>query len=198
MPYPAGFCQVFNPPIEQGHCPTVKDGNPAHQDQTFDLGYAAPVSVVIDSTRCPGSLLMIYESVNTCVGNAGGKRSGTGAYITAAIATSLDYGHNWPTYRGTPSFSFVSLPKANDMQGPNAPSGALGKSVCMGNDCSKTPPSSYGRYPVLSPPVSLATIMAMGKPIDGKLGDAEPSAFVDDVSGSSAHTFISCTAMVPG
>ncbi len=184
--YPDGFGQVFNSPIEQGHCPIVKDGNPTHQDQTFDLGYAAPGSVVIDPTGKPGSLLMIYESVNTCVGSNGGRRSGTGAYITAAIATSLDNGHTWPTYRGTSTFNFVPLPKANDTQGPNAPSGAFGGSVCQGNDCSKTSPAAYGRYPVLGLPVPLATLMTAAKPLDGKPGDAEPSAFVDDIGGNNA------------
>jgi hypothetical protein len=39
--YPAGFGHVFTSPLF-GHCPVVADGNPAHQDQTFDLSYAAP------------------------------------------------------------------------------------------------------------------------------------------------------------
>jgi hypothetical protein len=37
--------------------------------------------------------------------------------------------------------------------------GALGKAVCMGNDCTAPPPASYGRYPVVPPPTSLASLM---------------------------------------
>lgn len=78
---------------------------------------------------------MIYEGVNTCVGDSGGSKPGNGnAYISTGIATSLDYGKTWSSYRGTPTFSFVPLPAANKTQGPNAPSGALGKSVCVGDD----------------------------------------------------------------
>ena len=183
--YVDGFGQVFLTPT-QHICPTVADGDPAHQDQTFDLGYSAAGSIVKDPTNAAGNLLMVYEGANICVGNAGGPRVGNGGYISVAIATSLDYGHTWPTYRETPGFSFVPLPLASHTQGPNAPSGALGASVCMGNDCSKSPPTSYGRYPVISLPVSLAAIMAEGKSLSGKPGVAEPSGFVDDVTGSSA------------
>ena len=183
--YSSGFGHIFVAPTVQARCPTVSDGNPAHQDQTFDLTYAAPGSVVKDPTASPGSLLMIYEGVNTCVGDSGGSKPGNGnAYISTGIATSLDYGKTWPSYRGTPTFSFVPLPASNKTQGPNAPSGALGKSVCMGNDCSTTPSSVYGRYPVLSPPVSLATAMATGQSLPSLMADGEPSAFVDDATTS--------------
>ncbi len=40
--YAAGYGTVFLAPTTQNRCPTVSDGNPAHQDQTFDLNYAAP------------------------------------------------------------------------------------------------------------------------------------------------------------
>ena len=183
--YSSGFGHVFVSPVGQGHCPTVADGNPAHQDQTHDLGYAAPGSVVKDPTGSAGSLLMIYEGVNSCAGDIGGPKSGGGnAYISVGVATSLDYGKTWPTYRVTPTFNFVPLPDANLTQGPKASSGALGASVCMGNDCTTTPPSAYGRYPVLSPPLSLATVMATGKPLPGILANGEPAAFLDDASAS--------------
>src|SRR5215469_13030612 len=55
--YAAGFGDVFVEPIGQGNCPTVPDGNPAHQDGTFDLGYAAPGSIVRDPTGPAGSVL---------------------------------------------------------------------------------------------------------------------------------------------
>ena len=184
--YAAGFGTVFLAPTAQNRCPTVADGNPAHQDQTYDLNYAAPGSVVKDPTSAAGSLLMIYEGTNTCFGSSGGVSPEAGAYITLGVATSLDYGHNWPSYRGTPSFNFVPLPAANKTQGPNAPAGATGKSVCTGTDCTATPPAGYGRYAILSPPSSLASAMAAGTALSGNIGDSEPSAFLDDASSSSA------------
>ena len=185
--YPGGFGQVFNPTGPVGSCPVVADGNPAHQDQTFDMHYAAPGSVVKDPTSGPGALLMVYEGTNACIGNAGGPLlSDEDDYISLAIATSLDYGKSWPTYRGTPTFNFVPLPGINQSQGPNAPMGALGENVCMGNDCASTPPTSYGRYPVVTPPTSLASLMAAGKPLTAKFGEQEISGFVDDVAGNPA------------
>ncbi|MDQ2946514.1 MAG: IPT/TIG domain-containing protein, partial [Acidobacteriota bacterium] len=186
--YPAGFGQIFLAPVGSG-CPTVPDGNPAHQDQTFDLNYAAPGSVVIDSSSGPGNLLMIYEGTNTCFGVAGGPRSPE-FYSTVGVATSQDYGRTWPTYRGNSAFSFVPLPSQNTSRGPEAPLGALGNSVCIGNDCSAAPPASYGRYGVLSPSVSLATAMATGKPLSSTLGDAELSAFADDAASSAQDLYV--------
>lgn len=186
--YASGFGHVFVEPTAEARCPTVPDGNPADQDQTFDLSYAAPGSVVQDPTGPPGGLLMIYESVNHCIGNAGGSnRSGDKAYISSGVATSLDYGMTWPTYRGTPTFNFVPLPENNSTQGPSAPMGAFGKSVCMGNDCTTTPPDNYGRYEILSPSVSLASLMAAGQPLSSDLGEGEIAAFVDDISASPAQ-----------
>jgi uncharacterized protein (TIGR03437 family) len=184
--YAGGFGQVFNPSTKGDACPTVADGNPAHQDQTFDMHYAAGGSVVKDPTAAPGSLLMVYEGTNACIGNAGGTViSNTDDYISLAIATSLDYGKSWPAYRGTPSFNFVPLPGFNATQGPNAPMGAVGKNVCIGNDCTTTPPVSYGRYPVVTPPTSLASLMAAAVPLTSKTGEQEISGFVDDVSGAT-------------
>ncbi|HKE28391.1 MAG TPA: hypothetical protein VKB88_38845 [Bryobacteraceae bacterium] len=185
--YAAGFGQVFNPSSKADNCPKVPDGNPAHQDQTFDMHYAAPGSIVKDPTAAPGSLLMIYEGTNACIGNAGGPViSNTDDYISLAIATSLDYGKTWPTYRGTSTFTFIPLPGVNPTQGPNAPMGALGKNVCMGNDCSTTPPAAYGRYVVVTPPTSLASLMAAGQPLTSKFGEQEISGFVDDAAGGGA------------
>jgi uncharacterized protein (TIGR03437 family) len=185
--YSGGFGQVFNPSSKGDNCPVVSDGDPAHQDQTFDMHYAAPGSVVKDPTASPGALLMVYEGTNACIGNAGGPvLSNTDDYISLAIATSLDYGKSWPTYRGTSTFSFVPLPGVNPTQGPNAPMGALGANVCMGNNCATTPPAAYGRYPVITPPTSLASLMAAAKPLTVKTGEQEISGFVDDVAGGPA------------
>src|SRR5260370_231051 len=128
---------------------------------------------------------MVYEGTNACIGNAGGpSSSNVDDYISLAIATSLDNGKSWPTYRGTPTFNFVPLPGFNQTQAPNAPMGALGRNVCMGNDCTTTPPASYGRYPVVTPPTSLASLMAAAKPLTAKLGEGEISGFVDDGAGN--------------
>jgi uncharacterized protein (TIGR03437 family) len=185
--YTGGFGQVFNPSSKADNCPKVADGNPAHQDQTFDMHYAAPGSIVKDPTAPSGSLLMVYEGTNACIGNAGGPViSNTDDYISLAIATSLDYGKTWPAYRGSSAFNFVPLPGVNPTQGPNAPMGALGKDVCMGNNCSITPPAAYGRYPVVTAPTSLASLMAAAQPLTSKFGEQEISGFVDDVAGGVA------------
>jgi len=184
--YSGGFGQVFNPSSKGDSCPVVADGNPAHQDQTFDMHYAAPGSIVKDPTAAPGALLMVYEGTNACIGNAGGPvLSNTDDYISLAIATSLDYGKSWPAYRGTPTFSFVPLPGVNQTQAPNAPMGARGANVCMGNDCAATPPAAYGRYPVVTGTTSLATFMAAAQPLTAKYGEQEISGFVDDVAAGS-------------
>ena len=182
--YSGGFGQVFNPSTKGDVCPTVADGNPAHQDQTFDMHYAAPGSVVKDPTAGAGAMLMVYEGTNACIGNAGGAvLNNADDYISLAIATSLDYGKTWPTYRGTPTFNFVQMPGVNPTQAPNAPMGALGKNVCMGNDCTTTPPATYGRYPVVTPPQSLASLMTAAQPLTAKYGEQEISGFVDDIAG---------------
>jgi hypothetical protein len=186
---PEGSGTVFLAPTVQGRCPRVADIR--NQDQTFDLGYAAAGSVVMDRTSGPGHLLMIYEGANACVGNDGGHKSGDGAYISVGAATSADDGRSWPLYRSTPFFDAVPLPHANPLpgnpvEGPDAPSGALGGDVCVGNDCAATPPPTYGRYPVVSPPVSLTTMITSGQTITQSVGDSEPSAFLDDVRGGGS------------
>jgi uncharacterized protein (TIGR03437 family) len=184
--YPSGFGQVFTTAMAPSVCPTVPDGNPAHQDQTFDSHYASAGSVMLDPTGGPGSLLMIYEGVNSCIGTTGGSvPSNTNDYISLAVATSVDYGKSWPTYRGTPTFNFVPLPDTNPTQAPNAPMGAMGKNVCMGNDCATTPPANYGRYLAITPTTSLASLMAAGKQLTAKFGEQEIAGFVDDVSGAA-------------
>ncbi len=184
--YASGYGTIFVAPTAP-NCPTAADGNPAHQDSTFDLTYAAPGSVVTDPTGPAGSLLMVYEGTNTCFGIASGSNNGNNFYSSVGIATSQDYGRTWPTYRGTTGFSFVPLPGANKNQGPGATTGALGSSVCEGNDCTTTPPANYGRYPVLSPSVSIGTAMALGTSLPGSMGDSEMSAFVDDASTNPAQ-----------
>jgi uncharacterized protein (TIGR03437 family) len=185
--YPGGFGQVFNTAMRGSVCPTVADGNPAHQDQTFDLHYASAGSVMIDPTGPAGSLLMIYEGTNACVGTTGGPvPNNVNDYISLAVATSIDYGKSWPTYRGTPAFNFVPLPDTNPAQGPNMPMGATGKNVCMGNNCGSTPPANYGRYAVITPTTSLASLMAAGKQLTSKFGEQEIAGFVDDIGGASS------------
>ncbi len=176
--------QIFLAPTLHLGCPTVSDGKPEHQDPTFDLNYADPGSVILDPTnranKGPGSLLMVYEGTNRCIGSAGGKNDGNNFYSTLAVATSFDYGVNWPSYRS----DWVQLPGQNSSSGPEAPLGALGDQVCVGNDCNAVPPENYGRYAVLSPPVTVGDAMeALGNAgLSSNMGDSEPSAFVDDVN----------------
>src|SRR5215831_17161487 len=191
----APYAPVFLSPSGSG-CPTVNDGqsspDPRHQDQTFDLNYAAPGSIVLDPSSGGGNMLMIYEGTNTCFGTTGGPRS-KGFYSTVGVATSRDYGVHWPTYHDNSSFAFVSLPCQNTTAGPNSwggptptPNGAIGPGqVYEGNLTSATPPPNYGRYAALSPSVSIATAMKLGTPLpgDGNLGNAEMSAFLDDLKG---------------
>jgi hypothetical protein len=186
--YPHGFGAVLLPPIATKTCPTAPGGDATLQDQTFDLNYASPGSIVRDPTGTPGSMLMIYESVNHCVGNPGGDVTGK-AYLSASIATSLDYGKTWPTYRGEPgSFTFFDLPRNNPSQGPNQKFFAFGDAVCIGNDCkTTTPPANYGRYQVITPATTLDSLMTAGQTLPQDVGDGEISGFVDDASATPAQ-----------
>jgi hypothetical protein len=147
-----------------------------YQDQTFDLNYAAPGTVVVDPTT-PKRLFMVYEGGNTCVGYAASVNPSQNAYLTLAVATSLDYGHSWPVYTSQPPLpgSLQTWP------GPNLPTGAFGSNVWEGNKRQITPPSDYGRYAVLTPMLSLSTEILGGIPIGTDTGEGEPSAFLDDV-----------------
>ncbi|HXA16920.1 MAG TPA: hypothetical protein VN380_08015 [Thermoanaerobaculia bacterium] len=194
--YPSGYGQIFQSPSGT-HCPVVADGNPAHQDQTFDLNYAAPGSIVLDPTSPSGNLVMIYEGTITCFGQTGGGRS-TGFYSTVGVATSRDFGHTWPTYRGTSTFTFVPIPGQSTTQGPAMPSGALGAATCMGNDCSSTPPAAYGRYAVLSSSIPVSAAMATGQPLSSSIGDSEMAAFLDDASSGAAPYVYSTYDFNPG
>ncbi|MGA2714607.1 MAG: IPT/TIG domain-containing protein, partial [Bryobacteraceae bacterium] len=49
------------------------------------------------------------------------------------------------------------------------------------------PPANYGRYPVLSPSVSIVKAMASGAPLPSSMGDSEMSAFVDDAATNPAQ-----------
>ena len=179
------FGQEFMAPVPHNACPKVSSAS--KQDPTFDLNYAAPGSVVLDPTN-PGSLLMVYEGANTCVGfdiGPGTNPQQGGVYITTGVATSIDYGKNWPIYRS--DFLYPpGLPGQNSLTGPQAPLGAFGAGVCMGliegdNPCANpAPPAGYGRYPVLSPVFGLSSIMKAGRQLLSNMADAQPAAFVDD------------------
>jgi hypothetical protein len=182
--YPTGPGYVFTAPFELGHCPNADGSDPTKQDPTFDLHYAAPGSIVKIPQSRPGSLLMIYEGTNSCIGNSGGGKSTFGGvYVSAGVATSFDYGKTWPTYRA----DFVQLPGNNSVSGPFAPYGAMGQNVCMGSDCLSTPPEIYGRYLVESPSPSLASLMTLGQKLESALGGQEISGFVDDAHPGAAH-----------
>jgi hypothetical protein len=186
--------QVFLSPVEHRNCPSVSENK--FQDQTFDLNYADPGSIVLDPTdranKGPGSLIMIYEGSNRCIGLSGGDNvlAGNSFYSTIAVATSNDFGHSWPSYRymlDANGFPMDPVPSQNPSKGPEALSGATGKSVCIGNDCAAAPwppDNNYGRYEVLHPQLTIADAMQSSVTKGGlssQMGDAVPSAFVDDV-----------------
>jgi len=178
--------QVFIAPMDRESCPA------SYEDTTFDLNYANPGQVVIDPTNPfntgPGNLLMIYEGTNKCLGALStNSTKPTGSfYASIGIATSNDYGHTWPSYAPNsfdPSFGFTPLPQQNLSYGPNIPwtSFGVGGPVCIdiNNVCTPPPHSPlYGRYGVLSPPVSLPSA-ALEAPLSAPIGEQEPSAFVD-------------------
>jgi hypothetical protein len=174
-----GDGQIFLSPMNRTFCPAVR--NAKNQDPTFDLNYANPGSIVVDRTsRGPGKLLMIYEGTNRCVGFT--TMQDDNFYSTLGIATSLDNGHTWASYRE----NLTPLPQQSASAGPDAPLGALGPDVCMGNDCTTPAPAGYGRYAVLGAPIALSTLIETGGPLPTKsMGDSEPSAFVDDVHGAA-------------
>ena len=174
--------QIFLSAMSHLTCPTSSD--PTKQDPTFDLNYADPGTVFVDPIiwehGSAGRLLMLYEGTNRCIGEKGGSNDGNNFYSTLGVATSLDYGHTWPTYRNN---WVVPLPAQNSSAGPQDPLGAFGSGVCFGNDCGLPPPADYGRYAVLSPHTTVADLIATGAKPSGNFGDSEPSAFVDNVHG---------------
>jgi hypothetical protein len=164
----------------------VVGGTCLDQNLTFDSNYAAPGTVVKDP-QTPGRLLMIYEGVNVCSGVPINTNPSHNAYIVTALATSSDYGLHWPLYVN-PANQQVLPSLLPTPPTPNFPDGAFGSELCEGN-CDRpdapTPPVNYGRYPILSPTVPLATLMSNGTLIDGDIGDGEPSAFLDDVNSDT-------------
>jgi hypothetical protein len=191
--------QVFMAPAANGACPTVPD-------RTFDLDYAAPGSIVPDPSIAKG-LLMVYEGTNECSGGNAARPSAycmsssrhvksTSPYFTLGVATSNDYGKTWPTYAPTSTFAFVPLPCNSASQGPSTPLGGFGNQVCNGNllvsnACDYAKPfTDYGRYAVLSPPCTLAELFNAKQAVNEKMGDSEPSAFLDDVHGGTPTLYI--------
>jgi hypothetical protein len=189
--------QIFLSPTEHDQCPVPLSGT-VNQDPTFDLNYADPGTVLVDPTSStPGSLLMIYEGTNRCLGAQEGAIAGGSAsfYSSLAVATSTDYGLTWPTYSGhpatatTPIFNPVPLPGQNRSQGPSAPEGAVGPGqACDGGNCAQAVGADYGRYAVVAPATGISSIMTElgGIPLANNIGNSQPAAFLDDVSGSPA------------
>jgi hypothetical protein len=171
------------------HCPEAPQHDATKQDPTFDLNYALPGSLVIDPTieknAEPGNLLMIYEGTNRCMGTADYHQPGN-FYATIGIATSDDDGHTWPAYV-TGFTPFTQEEPDPPYSGPRAPDGAWGSQVCKGGlVCHPEPASNstYGRYAVLSEPVTVSDVMADARNFDRDytehgVGDAAPNAFVD-------------------
>jgi hypothetical protein len=191
--------QLFLAAMAHDLCPSVFDAR--FQDETFDLNYADPGTVFLDPTAPAfpggGTMQMIYEGTSRCVGLNGGA-SESNFYSTIGVATSFDFGHTWPTYRR----NWVPLPNLNQTNGPEAPLGALGPLTCLGNFCGAFPPLNFGRYAAITPPLTLgaATLASSSIPggLQANLGNAEPSAFVDDASPRPDRYVYVVTGYVPG
>ena len=135
---------------------------------------------------------MVYEGTNFCIGFTGTSHPDSKFYSTIGIATSADFGHSWPTYKA----NFTPLPGTNPSQGPMAPLGAWGGSVCWGNFCPSIglpqPPSRYGRYAVSGPATSIQQAMQEFQGgLTADMGDSEPAALVDEVRpGTPVYVYI--------
>src|SRR5215471_17726297 len=175
---------VFATSMGHSNCPV------SGSDPTFDLNYAAPASAFMDPTNPwdlgGGSLLLVYEGTNRCIGITGTSVDKNNFYSTIGLATSKDFGLTWPLYRA----NFTALPGINPFEGPMSANGAWGERVCWGNFCptfnALQPPEQYGRYAVSGPVTTIPE--AISQSINGlsrNTGDSEPAAFVDDVHGGS-------------
>jgi len=135
---------------------------------------------------------VVYEGTNFCIGFTGTSHPDSKFYSTIGIATSADFGHSWPTYKA----NFTPLPGTNPSQGPMAPLGAWGGSVCWGNFCPSIglpqPPSRYGRYAVSGPATSIQQAMQEFQGgLTADMGDSEPAALVDEVRpGTPVYVYI--------
>jgi hypothetical protein len=182
--------QIFISPVQRKQCPQASDAESS--DHTFDLNYANPGSVLINPTRRgPDEVFMLYEATNRCTGVSKPgklpKNSMVHFYATLGVANSTDFGHDWPVYRK----DFTALPHqrpygAKGIVGPNIDGGAFGKKdLCIANSCSASVPSTFGRYPVVSPPYTLDQAIdaawkgSSGTPLPFTVGNQTPSAFVD-------------------
>lgn len=188
-PEAPGLGAIFIRPMAQNACPT----EPSEPDPTFDLNYADPGSVVKDPTNLenngPGGLIMIYEGTNRCSGDP------AGFYATTGVATSNDWGHTWPSYRylldahGNLQYPLPeqNLCSTTPCVGPNEATGAIYDQVCVGDACQSSstqwpPDQNYGRYLAIGKYHKIQ--MAVGN------GDQAPSAFVDDIGGSSPYLYV--------
>lgn len=189
-----GYGTVFLAPVTESRCPAMPV-----PDETFDQGYAAPGTVIKDPTRPGQHLLMFYEGANTCIGaEPGGSKPGTGSYITMGVATSNDGGVKWPRYQSNADFKSVLLPWANATQGPNAPDGAFGSAVCTGNTCPVHVSDNYGRYPVLSPVLTLDYLYQTYINLFGNVGNSEPAVFLNDVHHEAEPWVYAVYTDIPG
>lgn len=178
---------IFLAPFDHSQCPAIDDQHP--QDSTPDLNYAAPGSLVVDPTRARSKgMLLIYEGTTRCLNVDGGatQNDANGFYATLMVATSEQFGRLWPVYRN----NFTPLPFQSTTWGPQAPaSGAFGELVCVANNCDRMPSPDFGRYPVVSPPYSIADVVASGQPLSKGMGEQAPAAFVDGGYVYVVHNF---------
>jgi len=193
--------EVFRTPILHNVCPAFTNGI---GNATFDLTYVGAGSVLIDPTNLgPRELLAIYNGNNNCIGHDGNPASKademSGYYATTGVATSDNYGKLWPAYKANYQLYAGETPSA-----PNAPEGASGANVCasgLDKTCSAAnyPAGVYfGRYPALTPSLTVEEAVAAGARLQHTIGSQEPSAFVDDVHASTTSNIDTYVYTVQG
>ncbi|MBV8159908.1 MAG: hypothetical protein JO265_03190 [Acidimicrobiia bacterium] len=202
--------QEFLSPVANRRCPLAQQAAPT-QDDSFDLNYAAPGSVLVDPTNPantgPGNLIMVYEGTNLCIGQTGKTNDASGHfYSTIGIATSDDQGRTWPAYRSVDTAFPVPTQDPGSQSkpftlSPHAGEGETGAGVCTGDNCTSTPGPDYGRYAVVSPAVSIDSAMAAyppGSPLAANTGDSQPAAFIDDVAPGHSTYLYETSIYTPG
>ena len=125
------------------------------------FNYASPGSVVKDPTAPAGKPPHDLRGDQLLHGNDWWDESAGTSHLFDRrydlYVTTAALGPHIAVLRPTASSTFRIQ---NPTQGPNAPSGATGAAVCAGDDCTTTPAGSYGRYPVLSTPTTLTSLIA--------------------------------------
>ena len=204
-PLPGDPNAIFIAPVRRTICPNA---TAATFDETFDLNYANPGSVLIDpADPTHSTLFMIYEGTNLCIGNSGGRvaNATNHFYSTIGVATAEpgSYGEVWPYYDYPGNAVPPNQVRRRTGRGPRASQwGEFGSILCYlampASNCHRLNSPATGRYPVLTPSETIDDAMqaAWANPdapvrLPQNLGDSAPSAFIDDgASGNVLSPYV--------